>query len=98
MATTKQYAISLYDAFTTVSSKLGHDVRQADLPLRTVVTTICVLLGGVLRILFTKSLATDAEMNAVFTNIRNAEYPQLPSTAPVVDENNPSPAPPDLGV
>jgi hypothetical protein len=97
VATTKQYALSLYDAFAAVSSKLGYDVRQADLPLRTVVTTTCVLLGGVLRILFTKNLATDAEMNTVFTNIKNAEYPQLPFTAPVVDENNPSPAPPDLG-
>jgi hypothetical protein len=65
--------------------------------LRAVVTTVCVLLGGVLRILFTKNLATDAEMNTVFTNIKNAEYPQLPATAPVVDENNTNPAPPDLG-
>jgi hypothetical protein len=97
VATIKQYALSVYDTFTAVSSKFGHDVRQADLPVRAVVTTTCVMLGGVLRVLFTKNLATDAEMNTVFTNIKNAEYPQLPLTPPVVDENNPNPAPPDLG-
>lgn len=97
MATVKAYATSLRAAAHDVSLKLGFDARQADLPLRAVLTTVCVLLGGVLRVLFTKGVATDAEMNQIFSGIRSAEYPQLPASAPMVTEDNPDPAPPDLG-
>jgi hypothetical protein len=97
VATVKTYATTLRATAHDVSLKLGYDVRQADLPMRAVLTTVCVLIGGVLRILFTKGLATDAEMNTVFTGIRSADYPQLPASAPVVTEDNLNPAPPDLG-
>lgn len=97
MATVKAYATNLRAAAHDVSLKLGFDARQAELPLRAVLTAVCVLLGGVLRILFAKGVATDAEMNAVFTALRNADYPQLPAAAPPVTEDDPDPAPPDLG-
>lgn len=97
MATTKAYATILRDTANAVGLKLGYDLRQADQPMRVALTTVCVLLGGVLRVIFSKNLATDAELNAVFTAVKNADYPVLPSTAPPVDENNPDPVPPDLG-
>lgn len=97
MATIKQYATTLRDVGNDISLKMGYDLRQADLPVRALFTTVCVLVGGVLRVLFTKGVATDAEMNTIFTNIRNADYPQLPATPPTVGEDGTVPAPPDLG-
>lgn len=97
MATVKTYATTLRAVAHDVSLKLGYDARLAPLELRAVLTTVCVLLGGVLRILFAKGVATDAEMNQVFTGIRDAQFPQLPASPPMVTEDNPDPAPPDLG-
>lgn len=97
MATVKQYATGLRDHGHTISLKLGYDLRQADLPVRALFTTVCMLLAGVVRLLFAKGVASEAEINTLFTNIAGAEYPQLPATAPPVGEDGNDPAPPDLG-
>lgn len=97
MATIKQYAIQVWRAQVAVSQKLGHDLRQADLPARALAVSTCVMIGCVLRILFLKGTATDNEMSTVFGNARDADYPQLPYRPPVVDEENLDPPDPDLG-
>lgn len=97
MATIKNYALSVWQAQQTISRKLGYDIRQAELPFRALAVSMCVIIGCVLRILFLKGVATDNEMAAVFGNARDAEYPQLPSRPPVVDEENLNPPDPDLG-
>lgn len=97
MATIKTYALQLWQVQRTVSQKLGFDLRQADLPMRALAMSTCVLLGCVLRILFLKGTATDTEMTTVFGNARDADYPPLPARPPVIDEENLNPPDPDLG-
>lgn len=97
MGTIQQYATTLRDVGHDISLKMGYDLRQADLPVRALFTVTCMLIGGVVRVMFNKGVATDAELNTVFTNIRNATYPTLPAVAPPVGEDGTVPAPPDLG-
>jgi hypothetical protein len=97
VATVKQYALQVWRTQTAVSQKLGYDLRQADLPLRAFAVSGAVITGCVLRILFLKGTATDNEMSTVFTNARDADYPQLPYGPPVIDEDNLEPPDPDLG-
>lgn len=96
MASIKTYAVQVWQTQKSISQKLGYDIRQADLPVRAVAVSTCVLLGCVLRILFLKGTATDPEMAAVFGNARDADYPPLP-TRVIVDEDHPEPPDPDLG-
>lgn len=97
MATTKQYALQVWQAQRTVCGKLGFDIRTADLPYRAVMVSTCVMIACVLRILFLKNTATDTEMQTVFTNARDADYPVLDPFPPRITEDNIDPADPNLG-
>jgi hypothetical protein len=94
---TKDFAQKLYNASEVISLKFGSDLRQSDLPLRAAVATVCVLIGGTLRGLVMKGVATDTELVNHFTAIVNDSYPKLPLTAPVIDEENQNPTTPDVG-
>jgi hypothetical protein len=97
MATIKTYALSAWDAQQTISRKMGYDLAHADIAIRAVALSTCVIFGVVLRIFFNKGLATDAEMNAVLQNALSADYPLLqPVPPPTGDGSNVVP-PPDLG-
>jgi hypothetical protein len=98
MATIKQYASTVWDTQQEICRKLGFDPRVAELPARVMIASTAVMLGAVLRIIFLKNVATDTEMNAIFTALRNAEYPQLPFAPPAVPEDGSAIPPPDLGV
>lgn len=97
MATIKQYAINVWQTQQIVSRKLGYDFRVAELSTRVLVASTSIMIGSVLRILFLKNVATDAEMQAVFTAVRDADYPQLPFGPPQVPEDDTEMPPPDLG-
>jgi len=98
MATVKVYAINVWKTQQAVSRKLGYDFRVADLPVRVMVASTSIMIGAVLRILFLKNVATDPEMDALFTGVQNADYPQLPHSPPQVPEDDSEIPPPDLGV
>lgn len=97
MATVKQYAIEIWKVQQEVSRKLGFDFRVAELPVRVIVASTSIMIGAVLRILFLKNVATDTELQTLFANIRDAEYPQLPNMPPAVPEDEAEMPPPDLG-
>lgn len=97
MATTKQYALQLWQMQRVVCQKLGFEIRTAPLPFRAVVVSTCVVVACTLRILFLKGTATDAEMQTVFINARDADYPLLDPSPPPITEDNTDPPDPDLG-
>lgn len=99
MAGIKVYSLSLWDAYRVISNKLGADVRTMDHPFRVLVVTTCIVMGTVIRIIFSKGLATDAEMNAIIQQVKDADFPQLPPNMPPITEDNfDDPMAPDLGV
>lgn len=98
MAGIKVYSLSLWDAYRVISNKLGADVRTLDLPIRVVVVSTCILMGTIVRIIFAKGLATDPEMNAIIQQVKDADFPPLPTSMPPITENNAGdPMSPDLG-
>lgn len=98
MATTKQYALQLWQAQKVICHKLGFDPRTSDIAFRAVIISCCVMVGCVLRILFLKGTATDAEMQSVFSAARDADFPALNPSPPPINEDNLNPPDPDLGV
>lgn len=97
MASLKTYALSVWRVQGTVSRKMGYDFRVADLPVRVMCASTSVMIGAVLRILFLKGVATDAELTSLFDNVQDADYPQLPYAPPNVPEDGTEIPPPDFG-
>lgn len=97
MASTRTYAINLYETFRTVSTKMGTDPLYSSPTARTFVLTTCVLLAGVIKVLNAKGVATDAELNAQFNTIKNAAYPPIGET-PTAPDGDDQPAPADPAI
>lgn len=97
MATVKQYAVRVWQVQQVVGRKLGYDFRLAELPVRAIVASTSIMIGTVLRVLFLKNVVTDAELEALFGNVRDADYPQLPYSPPQTPEDGSELPPPDLG-
>lgn len=97
MATIKAYTKSLWNVQKTVARKFGVDIRWGNSDIRIAALTTDVCIAGIVKVLTDKGLITDAELQAVFTNIINADFPRQPLVvhAPGDDDVIPDP---DLGV
>ncbi len=94
MASLKTYAVELWKAHRVISGKLGMNIAVGPPEERVRALSTDLLVAGLCRVLFTKGLVTDAELNAVFTAIKDADLPRL--TAVMQDPDNPAPDP-DIG-
>lgn len=97
MATIKAYARNLWNVHKIVSQKLGTDIRWGSSEARVAALTNDVCLAGIVKILTDKGLITDAELQAVFTTITNADFPRQPAIINAPGEDGVI-ADPDLGV
>lgn len=95
MATVKQYAINLWKTHRAVAQKLGMNMAVGGPEERIRALSSDVLLAGLVKILTDKGVVTDAELNAMYTSLANADYPR-PGTVPQ-DPDQQAPDP-DLGV
>ena len=96
MATLKQYARQLWITQRSVCEKLGVKIAWSSLEQRVLVISSDVNLAMLVKILTDKGVITDAELQAVATQVRNADFPPLVHFPPPDDDEFVTPDP-DLG-
>lgn len=96
MATVKQYAMNLWRVHRTVSRKLGLAVDWGSLDQRAGVVSTDIMLAGLIKLLTDNGVLTDAQLNAMYSNIAAADFPKLPSMVPNTEDGE-AVAEPELG-
>jgi len=71
MTTVKQYWTTLRNMSQTVSTRFGVDIRMSPIETRFVVALINFEVAMILKLLVTKGLVTDAEIQAVYVDARD---------------------------
>lgn len=96
MATIKQYALNLWQTQVVVARKLGADLRWSESDMRILALSMNVCVAGVVKALTNAGTITDAQLQAIFTQIQAADFPVQPGivAAPVDGGTVPDP---DLG-